>query len=226
MKSIAIDCSKLNTLYKTGTHRFLIGFLNELTLNKDYKFYFYVNGKDTNIKEFPFSKKGEVVALNYRFFYTQLGLLKELTKYDYFLFPWQTLPFLGFFSRAKKLSIIHDLGYSLTSFLTTIGTQLVSDAVFSVSESTATKLFRKSIVIGEGVDQRIFFPIPSIELKNKAKDLDIPAFFILSVGRIEKRKNIYNNLIAFSKIVKLYPNLKYVFIGKFVESEEKIYSFS
>jgi glycosyltransferase involved in cell wall biosynthesis len=103
-------------------------------------------------------------------------------------------------------------------------TQLVSNTVYSVSTSTAKSLFRSSVVIGEGVDEKLFYPLPASELKSKCKDLDIPNFFILSVGRVEKRKNVYNNIKAFAKLKKFYPNLKYLFIGNYIEDEEKIYS--
>lgn len=224
-KTIAVDCSKLNNSYKTGTHRFLIGFLNELVKNKNFDYFFYINNSGENLKDFEFTKKGKIIAVPYSFGYTQLGLLKELNKYDYFIFPWQTIPFLGFFSKSKKISIIHDSGFSLKSKITTFLTQIVSDQVFSVSSYTAKNLFRKSIVIGEGVDTSLFYPLDVADLKKYSKELNIPNFFILSLGRIEIRKNIYNNLLAFAKIKNYYPNLKYVFIGGFVGDEEKIYSF-
>jgi glycosyltransferase involved in cell wall biosynthesis len=224
-KKVAIDCSKLDSEYQTGTHRFLICFLNELTKNKGFEFYFYTNSTNTNLKKHLFSQRGSIISLRNRPLYTQLGLLKEIGSYDYFIFPWQTMPFLSLFSKTKKISIIHDTGYSFISKITTFLTLLISNQLFSVSLSTAKKLFRKSIIISEGVDSSIFYPIDSLELKKFRKDLDIPDFFILSLGRIEKRKNIYNNLSAFAQIKKYYPNLKYIFIGKFIEDENKIYSF-
>lgn len=224
-KSIAIDCSKLNSTYKTGTHRFLIGFLSELVKNKDFDFYFYIQGEEDFLKDYGFAEKGKTVLIKNSYLYTQLSLLGELGKYDYFVFPWQTIPFFGIFSKSKKIAIIHDTGFSFKSKLTTFFTQLLSDKVFSVSASTAKKLFRKSIVIGEGVDSEVFFPLPTKDLKQLALKNNIPPFFILSLGRLEKRKNIYNNILAFSKIKNLYPNLKYIFIGGFIEEEDKIYSF-
>jgi len=223
-KSIGIDCSKLNNPYKTGTHRFLVGFLNELVKNDEFEYFFYVNKDGDFLKQFSFAKKGKVICLNYPFLYTQIGLLKSLKNHDFFLFPWQTLPFLGMLNSCKKVSIIHDLGYSTNARITTFFTQLISDKIYSVSASTAKSLFRSSIVIGEGVDTSLFYPIPSAELKIKAQQLDLPNFFILSVGRVEKRKNVYNNIKAFSKLKKFYPNLKYIFIGNFENNEEKIYS--
>jgi glycosyltransferase involved in cell wall biosynthesis len=224
-KSIAIDCSKLNTSYKTGTHRFLIGFLNELVKNKEYDFTFLVKENGKFLEEFDFFKLGKVLEIKSGLFYTQFGLLGILNKFDYIVFPWQTLPFLGFFSSGKKVSIIHDTGFNSTSKLTTFLTQIFSDQIFSVSLSTAKDLLRQSTVIGEGVDEKIFFPVSSRVLKEYSSKLDLPNFYILSLGRIEKRKNIYNNLKAFSEVKKYYPNLKYLFIGNFVENEEIIYSF-
>jgi len=173
-KSIGIDCSKLNNPCKTGTHRFLVGFLNELVKNDEFEYFFYVNKDGDFLKQFSFAKKGKVICLNYPFLYTQIGLLKSLKNHDFFLFPWQTLPLLGIWVGCKKVSIIHDLGYSLNS--------------------------------------------------TKVRQLDLPNFFILSVGRVEKRKNVYNNIKAFSKLKKYYPNLKYIFIGNYIEDEKKIYS--
>jgi len=223
-KSIGIDCSKLNTDYKTGTHRFLIGLLTELVKNEEYSYFFYVNKNSEFLKQYSFSKKGKVVCLNYPFLYTQLGLLSSLNRHDFFIFPWQTLPFIGFYSKCEKVSIIHDLGYSLTSKVTTFLTQMLSNRVFSVSTSTAKSLFRKSIVLGEGVDSALFYPISASDLKIKTKIMDIPNFFIMSVGRVEKRKNVYNNIKAFARLKKFYPNIKYLFISNYIENEEKIYS--
>jgi len=224
-KTLAIDCSKLNTRFPTGTHRFLVGFLNELVKKDDYEYYFYVNNIDEKfLIQHNFFSKGKVINLQYPYFYTQLGLLLEIDKYDYFLFPWQTMPFLGIFSKSQKISIIHDTGFSYISKITTFLTQFISNQIFSVSESTAKKLFRKSYIIGEGVDQKLFYPVNASELKIYSKNFEIPDFFILSLGRIEPRKNVENNIKAYAKVKKYYPNLKYIFIGNFENNEEKIYS--
>jgi glycosyltransferase involved in cell wall biosynthesis len=224
-KKFAIDCSKLNIYKKSGTHRFLVGFLNELTKVKEFEFTFYYNKFDPKLNQFDFVKRGEVKILNVVGLYTQLHLLKELKNFDYFLFPWQTLPFFALFSKAKKLAVIHDSGFSLKTKLFTFLTQVCADQLFSVSKFTAKSLIKPSIVISEGVDLKIFHNILLKDLNHDRKILNVPDFFILTLGRVEKRKNIYNNLEAFSIIQKYFPKLKYVIIGQFVESEEDIYSF-
>ena len=224
-KKFAIDCSKLNILEKSGTHRFLVGFLNELTKNKNYQFTFFYKDFDSKLNQFPFINRGEVKILGNKPMYTQIQLLKELNNYDLFLFPWQTLPFLGFGSRAKKLAVIHDTGFSVKTKLFTFLTQLTSDKLFSVSFYTAKRLVRSSVVISEGVDDSVFYKIPNKDLKILKEKISVPEYFILSLGRIENRKNIYNNLRAFSRVHKFFPKLKYVYIGQFVESEEDVYSF-
>ena len=224
MKKIAVDCSKLNTQYKTGTHRFLIGFLNELVKHKENKYYFYFSEEVRNSSELSFLESGEVVIVKSSFF-TQIGLLRELGKYDAFIFPWQTLPYLGFMSKASKIAIIHDFGFSFRSKLTTFLTQIFADKLFSVSSFTADNLFRKSSLITEGADRDIFYKIKDNELDKLRKENKLTEQFILSLGRIEERKNIYNNLLAFKKVSKFYPNLFYCFIGNFSISEDNIYSF-
>jgi len=224
---IAIDCSKLNVNERSGTHRFLIGFLNELSLRDNLELTFYFNQIDLIDKtnaDFNFLKKGKLIELN-RMFYTQIGLLKELNKYDYFIFPWQTIPFLNFFLKRNVVAIIHDSGYSFKTKFFTFLTQIFASKLFSVSQSTADSLIRKSLLITEGVDQRIFYKLRNSDLIRDRKENNIPEDFILSVGRIEERKNIFNNLRAFSKIIKFYPSLKYCFIGKFNIEEKIIYSF-
>ena len=223
-KSLAIDCSKLNTNYQTGTHRFLTGFLEELVKIDNFDFYFYFNKIPQNINSFEFLSKGNIKTLNYPILYTQLGLLNELNKYDYFLFPWQTMPFLGFFSTCQKISIFHDTGFTFKTKFITFLTQIFTDKLVSVSTYTAKKLIRSSTVIGEGVDLRVFYPIEPNKLRKEISKLDIPNFCILSWGRVEERKNVYNNIRAFSKIVSFYPNLKYLFITNFIEDEKIIYS--
>jgi glycosyltransferase involved in cell wall biosynthesis len=230
IKKLAVDCSRLNDKYLTGTHRFLVGFLNEIVKNDsvgrqkgfEYTFFFKEQPSD---EKFDFIKYGKVVILGNKPFYTQLMLLKELSKFDFFIFPWQTCPFLGFLNRKKMVAIIHDSGFSSISKVTTFFTQLICGKVFSVSETTAKKLVVKSTVLGEGVDSKVFYKIKNKELEKYKKDYDIPSNFILSLGRVEKRKNIYNNLRAFSIVKKYYPKLKYVFIGNIVEDENLLYSF-
>lgn len=224
MKKIAIDCSQLNTEFKSGTHRFLIGFLNELSLRKDFELTYYFNKYDADKVDFHFLKRGEVIELN-RTFYTQLGLLGELGKYDYFIFPWQTLPFLNFLFKGNAVAIIHDFGFTFKTKLFTFLTQIFAKKLFSVSESTAKKLLRNSLIISEGVDSSIFYKFRDTDLLKLRKEKEVPEKFILSVGRIEERKNIFNNLKAFGRVSKFYPNLKYCFIGNFEIEEEIIYSF-
>jgi len=221
---IAVECSKLNTDKKTGTHRFLIGFLEELSLRKDISITFYFNKLDKNLVNYKFLKKGSVVTLNQEN-YTQLGLLKELNKYDYFVFPWQTVPVLNFLYGGNVIAIIHDLGFTFKTKLFTFLALIFSKKLFSVSKTTADRLFRKSVLITEGVDSRIFYKIKEVELPKLKKQYNVPEKFLLSVGRIEERKNIFNNLEAFSKISKFYPSLKYCFIGNFELEEKIIYSF-
>ena len=228
-KKLAVDCSKLNDKYLTGTHRFLVSFLDQLVSNTSFRFTFFF--KETPKQEFSFLKSGNVVVIGDGAFYTQLKLLKELIQYDYFVFPWQTCPFLGFIFRKRLIGIIHDTGFSTISKITTFFTQFVCGTVFSVSETTAKKLFTKSIVLGEGVSKNIFYKIKPKELEKykkeskSMKNYDIPYDFILSLGRVEKRKNVYNNLRAFSIVKKYYPKLKYIFIGNLVEDENLLYSF-
>jgi glycosyltransferase involved in cell wall biosynthesis len=224
-KKFAIDCSKLNTFEKSGTHRFLVGFLNELTKNKLFDYTFFYNQFNPKLNDFDFIKRGEVVILHSKSLYTQFHLLKEINNFDYFLFPWQTLPFFGLFSKARKISVIHDTGFSLKTKLFTLLTQLTSDQLFSVSKFTAENLIRPSVIISEGVDSEIFHNIVLKDLNSLRKSLDVPDFFILTLGRIEKRKNIYNNLESFSIVQKYFPKLKYVIVGPFIESESDIYSF-
>ena len=56
--------------------------------------------------------------------------------------------------------------------------------------------------------------ITSREKFNKKKD------FFLTVGRLEKQKNVFGIILAFEKIIKIYPNFKLVVIGN--GSQEKI----
>ena len=228
-KKLAIDCSKLNDKYFTGTHRFLVSFLEQVVTNSSFRFTFYF--KETPKQDFSFLKYGEVLVLGEGAFYTQFKLLKELSKYDYFMFPWQTCPILGFMFRKRLIGIIHDVGFSTISRITTFFTQFVCGKVFSVSETTAKKLLTKSVVLGEGVSKNIFYKIKPKELEKykkdpkSMKDYDIPSDFILSLGRVEKRKNVYNNLRAFAIVKKYYPKLKYIFVGNMVEDESLLYSF-
>lgn len=223
-KKFAIDCSKLNILEKSGTHRFLIGFLNKLTKNKEFEYYFFYKEFSPELNNFDFLKRGKVVETKNKFLYTQLQILRNLNDYDYFLFPWQTLPFLAFSSKACKLAIVHDTGFSFKTKVFTFLTQLCADKLFSVSAYTASKMFKSSVVINEGVDEDIFYKLSGEDLAKLKKEFDIPNYFILSLGRLESRKNYENNLVAFSKIQKFFPKLKYVFIGQIIDGEEYIYS--
>jgi len=221
---IAVDCSKLNTEKKTGTHRFLTGFLEELSKRKDIELTFYFNYLDKKLVNYPFLKKGDIKILETKL-YTQLGLLKEIEKFDYFIFPWQTVPVLSFFTQGNAIAIIHDSGYTFKTKFFTFLAQIFAKVIFSVSESTRKSLLRNSFVITEGVDEKIFYKIKEDDLRKLKLQHGLPEKFLLSVGRIEERKNIFNNIKAFSKISKFYPNLKYCFIGNFEIEDKLIYSF-
>jgi glycosyltransferase involved in cell wall biosynthesis len=223
-KKIAIDCSRLQDETYTGTHRFLIGFLGEVAKNKNYEFYFYFSQLPTKLTKHRFFKLGHIKIVKKRP-YTQLGLLLELGKYDYFVFPWQTLPVFSIFSRCITVGIIHDLGFSTKTKFFTFLTFFISKKLFSVSQSTRSQIPRASFFIGEGVDSSIFKVLDTEEILKLDHKFSFDSKFILSIGRIEERKNIFNNLKAFKIVHKSYPNLKYLFVGKFVISEEKIYSF-
>jgi len=223
-KKIAIDCSKLSDEVYTGTHRFLLGFLGEIVKNKNYEYFFYFSQFPTKLTQHRFLKLGTVKIVRVKP-YTQLGLLFELPKYDYFVFPWQTIPFLSLFVKSNVVSIIHDMGFSWKTKFFTYLTVLLSNQLFSVSNTTRSQVPRSSRFLGEGVDPKIFKVLPEEELLKLDHRFGIHGGFILSIGRIEERKNIYNNLKAFKIVLDLYPKLKYLFVGKFMISEDKIYSF-
>lgn len=222
---IAVDCSRLNTEHRTGTHRFLISFLRELNNREGVEIVYFFNYLNPDyIKDLEFLRDSRIEVLKTSF-YTQFGLLKYLKFYDHFIFPWQTLPFLGFLYSQNKIAIIHDSGFTFKTKFFTFLTQIFANKVFSVSISTSESLIVNSTLITEGVDEGTFNKLSLKNLNFEKQRLGVNYDFILSIGRIEERKNIFNNLRAFEKVQKFFPNLKYLFIGPFQGNEDEIYSF-
>ena len=85
-------------------------------------------------------------------------------------------------------------------------TQIFSKKLFSVSQTTSDSLFRKSFTVTEGVDSTIFYKIKDTELINLRKNNNLPEKFILSVGRIEERKNIFNNILRIRLLAQKCQN--------------------
>ena len=105
-----------------------------------------------------------------------------------------------------------------------------SDHIISVSEFTKNELVKylpvepeKITVVHHGIDTEIFKPTE----KNKAfiKKYDLPEKYLLFIGNIEKRKNLFNIIKSFEKIIAKEKKLHLVLAGKNGYGGEEIREF-
>lgn len=118
----------------------------------------------------------------------------------------------------KKATIVHDLvfrRYPETVHAGILRTQQMrlnwvtreSDLIITDSQSTASDLSKyydlgeeRTRIIYPGVDAAAFAPLPKKILQQVQERYKLPAHFILTVGKIEPRKNIHRLIQAFHQM--------------------------
>ncbi|MCX6806778.1 MAG: glycosyltransferase family 1 protein [Candidatus Berkelbacteria bacterium] len=217
---IGIDASKLSVLQKTGTEYYTKELINQLIL-LDRKNDYILYSKEQIDFSLPSNFQNQVISMPY--LWTKIGLSAKMlvSSPDKLFIPAHIMPIF----HPKTIVTFHDIAfekfpecYSVFQrwYLKNFAKNIVKKAtkIIAVSNSTKKDLIEyfncpkeKIEVVYHGYDNKIFKPV------TKPKQI-VNGEYLLSVGRIEKRKNIITLVKAFLNIKKSYPKIKLVLVGQ------------
>lgn len=233
---IAIHCSELNQKRVDGTRVYLASLLNHFSqLNPEDDFLLYHKGK-FNLKLKPLKAKNYAFKkLNSFPFWTQTKFAWEVfkDKPDVLWMPVHNLPFLQRKSM-KTFVTAHDLAFKLfpetfskkdllkLNLLADYSFQK-TDKIIAVSQATKNDLLRfypkikeeNVRVIYHGVDLGFWqAELDESEVKTVLNQYNLKkGSYIISVGAIQPRKNLFLLIEVFEKIKHNFPDLKLVLAG-------------
>jgi len=233
---IAIDASRANLEKKTGvewySHNLIQAFKN---IDKENRYFLYSQHELKNdLSNLPDNFYTRVLSWNRKKFWTQIKLWWQVN-YDHnrvLFIPSGMIPVIPF-RNFKLVTTIHDVCFfdhpeyysKKDLFLQKIAFKfgvLLSDRIITVSEFSKQQIIKysncnpdKIFVTHLGYDKNIYKKIDNQELFDRIKKkYDLPEKFILYIGRVEDKKNILNQIKAFSKFNQKYTDYKFVIIGK------------
>jgi hypothetical protein len=223
MKKILVNCLHCSSSY-SGANTRIFNLYSLLSKKKKYKIFFLINN---NFKLKLSNHKIKFIKTSYktnnfllRYFYTKKILKKLKKKHSFDFYDHSFLPFVSYNHKSTcSFYTIHDLRYLIkninknffTFFLFKYlikkafrdSTKVITVSNFIKNEIKKIFNFRKVLVIPNFTDPEFIFT--KVKKKNKNR-------FIFTLGHLEKRKNIFFLLKAFSTLVnnKIY-NGKLVF---------------
>ncbi|MFA5776152.1 MAG: glycosyltransferase family 1 protein [Patescibacteria group bacterium] len=236
---IGVDCSHLTEEGRTGTENYLYSVLKNLAVTdaeNEYLLYFRVEPSKLFWDDICGQKrKWRYKVIDSKVSWVQVGLARAtfLDKPDRLLCTWHTLPILHR-RQTKIISVIHDFSCSVMRSYPLYASLLLSYRLIGVSEYTYKGILtrvpwrRESVYKQhEGVDLSKYKKTDAegINATKKKYLLDRPYF--LSVGTLNKRKNLENMITAFSLLLEESQNrdIDYVIVGKCIKGYESIYDF-
>ena len=213
---IGLEATRANKIHKTGTEWYAWHLLEQFKkLDQNNEFIIYYNHDLAEpLANGPANFSFKKLSWPFKKLWTHFRLSFELIFYqvDRF-FASNTVPL---FTRGQVILTVHDLGFyrqpklyhPLERIYQKISHRLAiskADKIISVSQSTADDIIKyfpgtknKIKVIYNGWGQEEFKPInEEIKTQIRAK-YNLPANFILYIGRIETKKNIQNLVKAFA----------------------------
>ncbi|MBT4349817.1 glycosyltransferase family 4 protein [bacterium] len=216
MSIIGLEATRANRKDKTGTEWYAWHLLEQFKkIDKNNKFIVYYNKTLVgDIKSCPTNFILRQLKWPFRKLWTHLRLSFELifNPVDKF-FASNAVPL---FTRGEVTVTVHDLGFfrqpklyhPLEKIYHKVSHRLAitrANKIIAVSQATANDIIKyfpkvknKIKVIYNGWDQEKFKPV-SEEIKTQIKNkYNLPAKFILYIGRIETKKNIQNLVKAFA----------------------------
>lgn len=237
---IGVDCSHLMEEGRTGTENYLYNVLKNLAVidtENEYLLYFRVEPSKFFWDDIcGLKKKWQYKVIDSKISWVQFGLARStfLDKPDRLLCTWHTLPVFHY-RQTKIISVIHDLSCSIIRSYPLYVSLILSYKLIGVSEYTYKGILKRVPWRGESVFKQHegvdFFKYKKsdtggIDTTRRKYLLDGPYF--LSVGTLNKRKNLENMITAFSLLLEESQNqdIDYVIVGKCVKGYESIYDFA
>lgn len=220
---IGLEATRANKKHKTGTEWYAWHMIQEFKkINTPHKFVLYYNQElesalSTSADSFIFKRLNW--PLKKLWTHLRLGWELLLRPVDIF-FATNAIPF---FHRGKMALTVHDLGFmrnpELYHPLARIYHRLShyfgikqADKILVPSEATKKDVLHyfpaaadKIKVVYLGFDDRQFQVLSESEKEEIINKFDLPANFILYIGRLETKKNIQNLLRAYKMSDKRWP---------------------
>lgn len=232
--TIAIDASRANKQLKTGTEWYSYHIIQELKkiASSEARFVLYSNTKlKDGLEKLPESFEERVLSWPPKYLWTQIRLWWELffNPPEVLFVPAHTIPFLPLRRKTKVVVTVHDVGFKRFPTLykkiqvwyhdltmrriRSRANLILTDSEFSKRE--IADLYgvspEKIQVIYLGYDQDKFFPREVDD--NALQKYKIKKPYLLFIGRLESKKNIFNILQSFFVLKEKYPQLQLVLEG-------------
>ncbi len=231
-KWIKDKCSKkvgfvVRGLTQGGVRRFVVNVLSEIDKTEHSDTFFHLIHDEPDFKEKFENIKNHYVKTDNKLLFDYLYSLNVLRKLklDVLIYPKNVIPVPHFLFRAKKINIIHDLGYFETSieaypFLDTLFMKAFmkmsckfSDITFAVSNATKKDIIKrfgvrknKIVVINEGVEDNFKIIEDKERLGSTLKKYKLNEKFLFYAGSVSPRKNLMRVLEAFDKVKDEIPH--------------------
>lgn len=233
---IGIDASRANSKEKTGVEWYSYNLINALK-NIDNKNQYILYSQDElrdDLKILPDNFKSKVLKWPFKKFWTQirLWLQSNIDKNTYLFIPAGIIPLI-LFKNFKIITTIHDIAFlrypeyfsKKELILQKIGLKLAvlfASKIITISNFSKEEIIKytncnptKIYVAHLGYNNKKFFIETNEQIREEIKKkYDLPNKFLLYIGRIEEKKNIINQIIAFQKFRLQYPQYYFVLIGK------------
>lgn len=208
---IGIDASRIKSTHRTGTENYSYNLIKHLAkIDSKNKYRLYVqNDYDSSLDNLP--NNFEIKVINYKKYWTQIGLSLEMLrqKPDVLFIPAHTIPF---FAPKKTFLTIHDLAWKYYPEAYSKKDLFIQNANLkrAVKKNTGIVIYSRSTLS----DLKKFYNIKNenihfvsmgyekiISISDDKKYQEYKPY-ILSVGRLETRKNIIGIIKAYNLLRK------------------------
>ncbi len=231
---IGIDASHANKIQRTGVEEYCFQIIQELKniIPGDYRVVLYSNLKLLpELSGLPLNWEIKILNWPFKKMWSQFRLAYELWKNspDIYLSPGQLIPFL---SPKNSVVVVHDSAFEVYPmayrFLGRQYLKWMNRLIVKKSEIilTSTEFNKRELL----KFYNYYFSNP-IDLENKIKvvplaydykkfnleklaEQNIYDQYILSIGRLEEKKNTKRIILAFNLVKKQFPDLKLILVGK------------
>ncbi len=225
---IGIDASHANKIQRTGVEEYCWQIIQEFKniIPSDTKVVLYSNKELLpELAELPENWEIKILKWPLKKMWSQFRLAYELWKNppDIYFSPGQLLPF---FSPKNSVVMVHDSAFeafpNVYRFFGRQYLKLMNRLIVKKSKTilTSTEFNKKEMAkfYGQAVVDKIkIIPLAYDSEKynlNNPVEKNVYGQYILSVGRLEEKKNTKRIILAFELVKKQFPNLKLILIGK------------
>lgn len=242
--TIGIDASRANNIQKTGVEWyafFLIEELKKIVPESVNVVLYSEKPLEGDLAKLPANWSSKVLHWPPRRFWTQIRMSYEMWRHasDLLFVPAHVIPLIH---PRKTVMTVHDVAalrfpksynlferwYSLWSAKYAVKKlwRVIVPSIFTKDELKALKDTdqKNIVVVNHGFDQKFKERKSEIEIEEALKKYKIKKPFLLSIGRIEEKKNTVGTVRAFEMLKQAYhhDDLQLVLIGKPGYGGEKV----